>query len=278
MSFPPPPQSNQPPQPPQGGGGGFGPPTGGACGPSGFGPRGYGPSTPQAGQPPAGPYGAPAGFGPAGGAGPGGGNGGWQQPSAPPSGGGNGTTVALIIGAGVLVLALVIGGFVWANGGAGGGKQASPGPGTGASATPSATAPTPSDSATPSAPESSTATPTGATAPFYRLRTGDCYDIPPGGNGGNNERASCHAPHDAEVVFVYTLPRGLTSENEIKDKAAALCSVELHDRAAKQPKGTAEGTYVQFPNAEGYKVGIRSVVCSLTGNRSGSKKLTAPLR
>ncbi|GGX07859.1 hypothetical protein [Streptomyces noursei] len=282
MSFPPPPPSNQPPhQPPQGDPGGFGPPGGGygaggqQPGPGGYGPGGYGPSAPPAGPPPAGPYGAPAGgYGPPG-------PGGWQQPPAPPSGGGNGTTIALIIGAGVLVVALVIGGVIWANSDGGGRDQARPGASTSAGAGPSVSdsaSPTPSDSASPSGgPETSASTPTGRTAPFYTLKTGDCFDIPPGGNGGNNLSAPCTGPHDAEVVFVYTLPAGLTSESEIKDKASSLCSIQLPDKASKQPAGTAEGTYVQFPNTKGYKLGIKSVVCSLTGNRSNTKKLTKPL-
>ncbi|WP_369360156.1 hypothetical protein [Streptomyces sp. cg2] len=284
MSFPPPPPSNQPPhQPPQGESGGFGPPGGGygpggqQPGPGGYGAGGHGPSAPPPGQSPPGPYGAPAGgFGPPAPGGPGG----WQQPPAPPSGGGNGTAIALIIGAGVLVVAVVIGCVIWANSGDGGRTQARPGTGASASATPSASgsgAPTPSASATPTGPGSSPSASTGRTAPFYTLKTGDCFDIPPGENGGNNRAASCNGPHDAEVVFVYTLPRGLTSENEIKDKASALCSIELPDKAAKQPAGTAGGTYVQFPTVHGYQLGVRSVVCSLTGNRSGTKKLTKPL-
>ncbi|MFE7318387.1 hypothetical protein ACFU7T_35610 [Streptomyces sp. NPDC057555] len=276
MSFPPPPHSNQPPQPPPSGAGGFGPPAGGAYGPGGQqpAPGGYGPSAP-----PAGPYGAPAGgFGPAGPGGPGGGNGGWQQPPPPPSGGGNGATIALIIGIGVVVLGLVIGGFIWANGDDGSRKQARPGPSTSASATPSddPAAPSPSDSATPDDRESPS--PTTDTLPFYRLKTGDCYDMPPAAHGGNNTAAPCHGPHDAEVAFVTTLPNGLAPGGEIKERAAALCSSGLRERAAKQPAGTAEGTYVQFPSAEGYKVGIRTVVCSLTGNSSATKKLTQPLR
>ncbi|WP_438484522.1 hypothetical protein [Streptomyces sp. S186] len=282
MSFPPPPPSNQPPhQPPQGEPGGFGPPGGGygpggqQPGPGGYGPGGYGPSAPSAGQPPAGPYGAPAGgFGPPAAGGPGD----WQQPPAPPSGGGNGTAIALIIGAGVLVVALVVGCVIWANSGDGGRTRARPGTGAPASATPSdAASPAPSASATPTGPETSPSASTGRTAPFYTLKTGDCFDIPPGGDGGNNRAASCNGPHDAEVVFVYTLPRGLASENEIKDKASALCSIELPDKAAKQPAGTAGGTYVQFPTVHGYQLGVKSVVCSLTGNRSGTKKLTKPL-
>ncbi|WP_100600353.1 hypothetical protein [Streptomyces sp. CB02959] len=287
MSFPPPPPSNQPPQqPPQGAPGGFGPPGGGygpggqQPGPGGYGPGGYGPSAPPTGPSPAGPYGPPAGgFGPPGPGGPGG----WQQPPAPPSGGGSGTTIALIIGAGVLAVALVVGCVIWANSGDGGGNQARPSTGPTAGPTPAASdsgLPSPSDSptATPSGPETTASSSSGRTVAFYALKTGDCYDIPPGGNGGNNASASCTGPHDAEVVFVYTLPGGLASAAEIKDRASALCASELQYKASRQPAGTAEGTYVQFPSANGYKMGIKSAVCSLTGNHSGTRKLTKPLR
>ncbi|AIA07346.1 septum formation family protein [Streptomyces noursei] len=182
----------------------------------------------------------------------------------------------------MLIVALVVGGVIWATNSGGGRNQARPGTGTTASPTPTSSdsgLPTPSASAsaTPTGPESTASAPSGRGVAFYALKTGDCFDIPPGGNGGNNESAPCTGPHDAEVVFLYTLPRGLTTENEIKDKASTLCSSELQDKASKQPTGTAGGTYVQFPSAQGYKLGIKTVVCSLTGNRSGTKKLTRPL-
>ncbi|MFE4021853.1 hypothetical protein ACFXPZ_31385, partial [Streptomyces sp. NPDC059101] len=206
-----------------------------------------------------------------------------HTPHPPPSGGGSGTTIALIIGAGVLAVALVVGCVIWANSGDGGGNQARPSTGPTAGPTPAASdsgLPSPSDSptATPSGPETTASSSSGRTVAFYALKTGDCYDIPPGGNGGNNASASCTGPHDAEVVFVYTLPGGLASAAEIKDRASALCASELQYKASRQPAGTAEGTYVQFPSANGYKMGIKSAVCSLTGNRSGTKKLTKPLR
>ncbi|MFE0190015.1 hypothetical protein [Streptomyces sp. NPDC058989] len=247
MSFPPPPPSNQPQppnQPPHDTPGGFGPPAGG--------------------------YGPPGAGGPSG-------PGGWQQqPPGPPGGGGNGKVIAAIIGAGAVALAAVITFVVIANDDDDDNNRARPA----SSSSPSAT---PSDSASPSPSESSgatdygsTPTPTSSTIPFYLLKVGDCYDLPKDGRG-NNDAASCDGPHDAEVVTTHRLGTGLTTESEIKDKASALCRNELERKAARQPAGTAEGTYVQYPSLKGYKFGIKSVSCSLMGNRSGTKKLTKPL-
>lgn len=281
MSFPPPPP---PSQPPQGNPGGYGPPAGGYVpsgqGQGGYGPGGYGP--PAGGNQPPGGFGPPAGgYGPPGPGGPGG-PGGWQQPPGPPGGGGNGKTIAAIIGAGVVVLAAVITVIVVNTGGGSSNNRAqSPGSSAGASPSESASA-TPSDAPTPagtptdSAFESSTPTPTDTKIPFYLLTAGDCYDRPPGG-GGNNDKASCNGPHDAEVVTTHRLASGLTNEAGIRAKASSLCRNELESKAARQPAGTAEGTFVQYPTLDGYKIGIRTINCSLAGNSTGTKKLTKPL-
>ncbi|MEU8785827.1 hypothetical protein [Streptomyces sp. NPDC048637] len=283
MSFPPPPPPNQPNQPPHATPGGFGPPAGG-YGPSGqgqgqggYGPGGYGP-------PPGGNQ-APGGYGPSGGGygppGPGG-PGGWQQPPGPPGGGGNGKTIAAIIGGGVLVLAAVITVIVVNNSDDGGNNRARPS-GSSTSATPSESAsPTPYDDPTPSATptetdfESIMPTPSNGKVPFYLLKPGDCYDRPVDG-GGYNEDASCSRPHDAEVVSIHRLEPGLTTESGIKSKAASLCRNELERKAARQPPGTAEGTHIQFPTLNGYKLGIKTVSCSLAGNSTATRKLTKPL-
>ncbi len=156
-------------------------------------------------------------------------------------------------------------------------------------AQPAASSATPSDSAsatpsddpsqTPSA-DNATATadptPGSGTLPFYELKVGDCYNLPPSG-AGNNTSASCNGPHDAEVVTTHQLGSGFTTSEDIKQKASSLCKKELTSKAARQPSGTAEGTYVQFPNLQGYKIGIKTVSCSLMGNRTNTKKLTGPL-
>ncbi|MGX7760624.1 hypothetical protein ACWQ06_18490 [Streptomyces angustmyceticus] len=279
MSFPPPPPPNQPQQPPHGAPGGFGPPAGGP-GQGGQGQGGYVPGAygPPGGPQPAGGFGPPAGgYGPAGPGGPGG----WQQPPGPP-GGGNGKTIAAIIGGGAVVLAAVIAVVVVANSDDGGNNRARPS-GSSAVATPSESAsaapsydPTPTATPAGSDAESGLPTPADGRIPFYLLKTGDCYDLREGG-GGNNDRASCTGPHDAEVVTVHRLASGLTTETGIRSKASALCRDELEHTAARQPAGTAEGTYVQYPTLNGYKIGIKTVTCSLTGNSTGTKKLTQPL-
>ncbi|MFG2206607.1 hypothetical protein [Streptomyces sp. NPDC048638] len=259
MSFPPPPPN----QPPSENPGGFGPPAGG------FGQGGYGP---------------PAGYGPSGGYGPGGpaGPGGWQQPSGPPSGGGgNGKVIAAIIAGGVLVVAIVIMVVALNSGGATKHRAQPATSRSGATPSDSASA-TPSDDPAPSAtptdtdPASTMPTPTDGSLPFFRMKVGDCFDAPAGG-GGNNKAASCNGPHDAEVVTTHRLGSGFTTDAAIESEASKLCKRELESKASRQRSGTAEGTYVQFPNIRGYKIGIKSVSCSLMGNRSNTKKLTKPL-
>ncbi|MEU8917497.1 hypothetical protein [Streptomyces nigrescens] len=286
MSFPPPPpnQPNQPNQPPHPAPGGFGPPAGGYGpgdqGQGGYGPGGYGP--PPGGNQAPGGYGPPAGgYGPPGPGGPGG-PGGWQQPPGPPGGGGNGKVIAAIIGGGVLVLAAVITVIVVSNSDDSGNHRAQPS-GSSTGATPSESAsPTPFGDPTPTATptdsdfESALPTPSNGKIPFYLLKVGDCYDRPVGG-GGTNDEASCNGPHDAEVVSTHRLGSGLTTESDIKDKASSLCRNELERKAARQSPGTAEGTYIQYPNLNGYKLGIKTISCSLAGNSTMTKKLTKPL-
>lgn len=290
MSFPPPPP-NQPPHDPPGG---FGPPAGGygPGGPAqgGYGPGGYGPP-PGGNQPPAG-FGPPAGgYGPGGPAGPQG-PGGWQQPpGSPGGGGGNGKIIAAIIAGGAVVLAVVIT-LVVVNTGDSGTHRAQPSasrtpvtPSGDASATPTDEAgptttptygPDPTGTPTDSDFASGMPTPSNGKLPFYLLKVGDCYDLPAGG-GGNNDAASCNGPHDAEVVTTHRLDAGLTTESAIKGKASSLCGGELERKAARQPAGTTRGTYIQYPSLSGYKLGIKSVSCSLMADRTGTKKLTKPL-
>lgn len=180
----------------------------------------------------------------------------------------------------MVVLAAVITFIVINNSddGPGNNNRAQP-PGSSTSATPSATPSydaTPTGTPTDSDFESSTPTPDDDKIPFYLMKPGDCYDRPAGG-GGNNDKASCNGPHDAEVVTVHRLGSGLTTETEIRAKASSLCRNELQNKAARQPAGTAEGTYVQYPTLQGYKIGIKTVSCSLAGNSTATKKLTRPL-
>ncbi|MBL1093089.1 MULTISPECIES: hypothetical protein [Streptomyces] len=265
MSFPPPPpgQPHPPNQPPPGNPGGFGPPAGG------YGPPPGGNQAPGGFGPPAGGYGPPGPGGP----------GGWQQPPGPPNGGGNGKLIAAIIGGGAVVLAAVIAVIVIANSDDSGSNRAQPSSSSSTPATPSESASaTPSDDpyASPSGDPESTPSPSAGTIPFYLQKVGDCYDLDPGGHGNNTE-ASCNSPHDAEVVATHRLGEGLTSVSDIQDKASSLCRDELERKASRQPSGTAEGTYVQYPNLKGYKLGFKTVSCSLMGNRSNTRKLTKPL-
>ncbi|MFF9479796.1 hypothetical protein [Streptomyces sp. NPDC014733] len=278
MSFPPPPPP-PPNQPPNDGQGGFGPPPGGygAGGPvpGGYGQGGFPPPGGQPAGPPPGGFGPVGpGYGPAGPGGPGA-PGGWQSPPPPPSGGGNGKIIAAIIGGGVLVLAVVFG-VIAMSGGGDDDKKNRATPSRSTDVSPSATPDDGPTTATDFPSDPASASPSESTIPFFKLEVGDCYDLPADGSG-NNDAASCDDAHDAEVVSIHQLRSGFTSSSDIKDEAAKICKSDLESKAARQPSGTAEGTYVQFPNLKGYNLGIKSVSCSLMGNRSGTKKLHAPL-
>ncbi|MEV6774897.1 hypothetical protein [Streptomyces syringium] len=117
--------------------------------------------------------------------------------------------------------------------------------------------------------------------PFYfALASGDCFDLPAGGPGGRLVKRSCFAPHDGEVVATPRLSGTYDSESALKDRAAELCRQPMRGRSLKQPVGTARGTLVQYPKLQGYRLGIRSVTCSLTAEEGGTgsgRKLTKPL-
>jgi hypothetical protein len=113
--------------------------------------------------------------------------------------------------------------------------------------------------------------------PYYMLNKGDCFDTDDSLPGQAAKR-SCSTPHDAEVVKVAELNGTYTTDAALKKAASALCQAPLERKAAKQAAGTVRGTLVQYPDSNGYKIGIDNVACSLAADiGGGTHKLTKPL-
>lgn len=113
--------------------------------------------------------------------------------------------------------------------------------------------------------------------PYYRLKTGDCFNIS-SGKPGRAAKKSCRTPHDAEVVDIVRLKGSYTTNAQLKKAAADLCRQPLARKARNQPSGTVRGTLVQYPDVSGYRIGIDDVACSLAGDAgAGKHKRTKPL-
>ncbi|MET9293953.1 hypothetical protein [Streptomyces sp. NPDC003077] len=185
--------------------------------------------------------------------------------------------MAAIIAGGAVALAAVVGVIVVATSGGDKGNQ---GDGPHPTPSPSSSSETPTASPTPADDpfESNSPSPTATDRkiPFFQIKKGDCFNLPVGG-GGTNEVKSCYSPHDAEVVATHQLTGSYTTSSEIQEQASSLCRLDWQLAVKRQPPGTAEGTYVQFPKISGYNMGIKTVSCSLIGNRTNTKKLTKPL-
>ncbi|MFF3615702.1 hypothetical protein [Streptomyces sp. NPDC002580] len=115
--------------------------------------------------------------------------------------------------------------------------------------------------------------------PYYMLREGDCFDTDDGLPGQAVKR-SCAKPHDAEVVKVAELDGTYPTNAALKAAASALCKGPLERKAADQAAGTVSETLVQYPDTDGYRVGIDNVACSLAadGGKGATRKLTKPLK
>ncbi|MGV2916093.1 hypothetical protein [Streptomyces alfalfae] len=125
--------------------------------------------------------------------------------------------------------------------------------------------------------DSLTPAPAAGEVPYYRLKTGDCFNVNTG-KPGRAATKSCRTPHDAEVVGIVRLKGSYTTNAELKKAAAGLCRQPLERKARNQPSGTVRGTLVQYPDVSGYRIGIDDVACSLAGDAgAGKHKLTKPL-
>ncbi|MFI6937990.1 hypothetical protein ACIBI4_01850 [Streptomyces sp. NPDC050418] len=114
--------------------------------------------------------------------------------------------------------------------------------------------------------------------PYFLLKAGDCFDVGKQAQGYAIKK-SCTKAHDAEIVKIGELKGSYTSSTAIRNAATNLCQGPLDRKAARQPRGTVRGTLVQYPDTSGFKAGIDSVACSLSGDtKAGGRKLTGPLK
>ncbi|WP_194238514.1 hypothetical protein [Streptomyces spongiae] len=155
---------------------------------------------------------------------------------------------------------------------------------TGSSPTPSLSIPSQLPSELPSLPsdlpsdlDSLFPAPVGDEVPYYMLQEGDCFNMNDS-RPGQAAKRSCSKPHDAEVVQVTELEGTYTTDAALKQAASALCEETLDRKAARQPAGTVRGTLVQYPDPNGYELGIDNVACSLSADPGGDRKLTKPLK
>ncbi|WP_461030103.1 hypothetical protein, partial [Streptomyces sparsus] len=220
--------------------------------------------------------------------------GGWPPP--PPPGGGNRRTLVIALASVAVVGALIVGTALVLTGGDKDG-EAGDEPAVTASATP-----TPSDTATPGdrfddseddpyedgedpfddptkSPsafdwESSMPTPSTGPRPAYQLRPGDCFDIAEDREGYNDKR-SCSSSHDAEVVHQEKLTGEYETDEAVSGKAESICKGKLEAKAAKQTSGVRFRTLSQFPKVSGFRLGMKTVTCSLVA--AEGSKLDSPL-
>ncbi len=280
MSFPPPPND----APPPGQGGGFGPP-------QGFGPPpppnggGYGQQPPAPGgygpPPPGGPAG-PAGYGPTpppGSYGPGGY--GPYPPPPPPPGGGKGPKVAAAVVGVVVVAAIVIGGIVWQGSGNHDNESKGDTPAS-ASASPDGALPGDDQSADPGEsfgdPQASASS---RSMPYVKLDAGTCFDSPSLDSTVTEiTSTSCDSAHDGEVITNESLSGLVSSEDDLREKALALCAPDAKKRLESIPDdGRIYYNYALYPDMTTYQMeGEDTVSCALTlSNSQDGTQLTEPL-
>ncbi|MCZ7415648.1 septum formation family protein [Streptomyces sp. WMMC897] len=109
----------------------------------------------------------------------------------------------------------------------------------------------------------------------FQLDPGDCFDQ--ADKKGFNEKASCAAPHDGEVIHQAKLPEeGMDTDEEIETEAQDLCDAKWREVGRRQPSTAGLKTYAQFPSRSGFSLGMRTVTCSLLAG--DGDKLDGPLK
>lgn len=128
--------------------------------------------------------------------------------------------------------------------------------------------------------------PVGAASPvpYARLEAGDCIDHPGlSGSVTEMERRSCGEPHDAEVIARQKLTGTFHSEQQLRQRALALCEPLSEERLARIPQdGRRYQTYAVHPSLDTYRQRSGMAVnCALTlaedRREPADPKLTAPL-
>ncbi|MFC5723104.1 septum formation family protein [Streptomyces gamaensis] len=217
-------------------------------------PGGYGPP---------GPYGQPAPYGA------------YAQPYAPPPpppSGGKAAKVAAIVIACVLAAGVVVGGLILV---AGGGQREADAEDAKPSHAPSRQH-APGGSGLPD-PSSS---PDAHRVQYVVLKPGQCFDHPTLTSGITEVRTtSCSGRHDGEVVANETLTGTFSSQQEIRERARALCEGAVRARLRAMPDGHQRFySFSLFPVKRTYERGEDQVTCALTRSLSpDGPKLTAPL-
>ncbi|MEV0122304.1 hypothetical protein AB0I16_12300 [Streptomyces sp. NPDC050703] len=78
-------------------------------------------------------------------------------------------------------------------------------------------------------------TPAAGEVPYYRLKTGDCFDVD-AGKPGRAAKKPCGTPHDAEVVAFATLKGSYTTNAQLKKAASDYAASRSNARrAASRP-------------------------------------------
>jgi putative regulator of septum formation len=106
----------------------------------------------------------------------------------------------------------------------------------------------------------------------FRLRPGECIDIP---NGGQPTAVSCTVPHDAEVFGTFTLPGSAwPGTAAVQQEAGAGCGTRLSAYLNPQLAISLAQTYV-YPNEVDWTAGTRTVICEV---RAASGQLSESVR
>lgn len=109
-------------------------------------------------------------------------------------------------------------------------------------------------------------------AAVFRLRPGECVDIP---NGGQPTVVSCTAPHDAEVFGTFALPGSAwPGTAAVQQEAGAGCGSRLAAYLNPQLAISLAQTYV-YPNQVDWTAGTRTVICEV---RAVSGQLSQSVR
>lgn len=107
-------------------------------------------------------------------------------------------------------------------------------------------------------------------AAVFRLRPGECIDIP---NGSSPTVVSCTVPHDAEVFGTFTLPGSSWPGTAAVQRAASDgCGTRLSAYLNPQLAVSLTQTYV-YPGRVDWNAGTRTVVCEIhatSGQLTGS--------
>lgn len=109
-------------------------------------------------------------------------------------------------------------------------------------------------------------------AAVFRLRTGQCIDLP---NGSSPTVVSCTVPHDAEVFGTFTLAGSAwPGTAAVQQEASAGCGTRLTRYLNPQLTVSLAQAYV-YPGRVDWNAGTRTVICEV---RATSGQLTQSVR